>query len=1073
MKNSKKIIAGLCMLFAVTATFFAFTGKVLAGVAPGDIKGGTYTFQDGANIIGDFGPSGNVAFTDNDEFDGSPNYEPDTSAFCDPGDMPDQNGISGKIKFGINLTGDKSLPNVPAQIKLGYYTGANVCNGVLLSKNIANPNQAAKTDFQWDGDTIISLNGSSNDATFTPAPNQSNEVLYLNSASGGCAESAILLDQPQGNVGRYYQFSPIDQNNAFGQPSKNLDGYPAIKGFFDRETCHVDSVGTVNISGKAGTAAPTTTTCKPTDKSCTPSKSCEANFNTAFEWLLCPGLRMADSLAGAFNDFIEGQLNFCTGKSSTTGQTCTDNNLTDPVHRAWAIFRTLASVILVIVLLVMVISQAAGWGGLDAYTVRKMLPRLIIAVFLIQISWVMFKWFIDLSNDLGQGIQDLLFAPFGGSNSISLDKLMGAQIQTTTGSHAGSDVFAFFTVIAAAGVAWVSLPAIFSLAVIVIFALLTAFVTLVFRKILIITLVLLSPVALVAWIVPGTDKYWKMWLTNFQRILLMFPMIMALIAGGRILAFVTSSSGGGAVSNFAQLAIIVVAFFGPYFFLPKAYSWGGEFMKMAGDRIKGFSDKAAEKPKQYAKDRGESWREERRRKSKERVAQGNANALDKFRSGEFDPLYGRKSITVGGRTFGRDSRRREEAVRNYRAAGVESEEKEVKAADQAFGQLASQAENHDDFARSVAGARIGSQINFRDREGNDHRLRVSAAMKRAGMNGIVKYGTDRSFRELGRVMDELNHGSKEEQILAERFRDANAPNLLSRMNYLYRGTTGGRGPTDELPVWDGRALTGPVISRTQALGPGAFAQMEAPDLEALLAGLSQTANHNESPEAQAEARQYLGTIRANYEQAINNDQIRPNIGSSVNTAMKAFLDGTNIENLNDNRELARLNTRVEQVSGVSDPTLAARIAPDGVVTSAAATSAPPSEEGPPTGGARAPGFNTGAAGNVFYSRPQSGGFGPAAAGPTVVNIDHNAISSAVAEGVARGLSSGAIDLRGNPNEEIREATTPGGVVLPQGSEESRRIEQERLNVEREQLREQRENASRNEDNQNQPGDGQG
>jgi hypothetical protein len=60
MKNSKKIIAGLCMLFAVTATFFAFTGKVLAGVAPGDIKGGTYTFQDGANIIGDFGPSGNV-----------------------------------------------------------------------------------------------------------------------------------------------------------------------------------------------------------------------------------------------------------------------------------------------------------------------------------------------------------------------------------------------------------------------------------------------------------------------------------------------------------------------------------------------------------------------------------------------------------------------------------------------------------------------------------------------------------------------------------------------------------------------------------------------------------------------------------------------------------------------------------------------------------------------------------------------------------------------------------------------------------------------------------------------------
>jgi hypothetical protein len=159
--------------------------------------------------------------------------------------------------------------------------------------------------------------------------------------------------------------------------------------------------------------------------------ACEANNNTGFEWLICGVLRGIDDFTTRVNHLIEGQLNFNVQK-----------NLIQPkgIKQAWGSFRVIASALLVLVMLIMVFSQAISAGPFDAYTVRKLLPRLIAAVILIQISWVLSIFLINVANDLGQGVASLIAAPFGGTDQLDFDKLIG---QLGAAAPAGSKRYNF------------------------------------------------------------------------------------------------------------------------------------------------------------------------------------------------------------------------------------------------------------------------------------------------------------------------------------------------------------------------------------------------------------------------------------------------------------------------------------------------------------------------------------------------------------------------------------------------------------------------------------------------------
>ncbi len=242
----------------------------------------------------------------------------------------------------------------------------------------------------------------------------------------------------------------------------------------------------------------------------------------------------------------------------------------------------------------------------DAYTVKKVLPRLAIAVILIQLSWFIFTGMITLTTAIAYGVEGLIYSPFGGSGEFTLSALLGAATPSAGITGGGNGLFFYAAVAGGAGLAlFGGLGVILSLVATAFIAILMGFALLMFRQILIVALLLISPIALVAWILPNTEKLWKMWWESFSKLLIVFPMIVALIAVGRVFAFLTSGVRPGeaadnllsdiGVDTIIRLVFVVLGFFGPYFLIPKLFVLAGSafafFAGMANDRSRGVFDR--------------------------------------------------------------------------------------------------------------------------------------------------------------------------------------------------------------------------------------------------------------------------------------------------------------------------------------------------------------------------------------------------------------------------------------------------------------------------------------------------
>src|SRR3990167_2716448 len=368
----------------------------------------------------------------------------------------------------------------------------------------------------------------------------------------------------------------------------------------------------------------------------------EACYKSGWElsWVACPVITAAQGLANTLYNFVEDQLKFRVEDGKTKDSL---GDQREEVKKAWNNFRILVSGLVVILMLVMVISQAIGGGLFDAYTVKKMLPRLVIGVILIQLSWPIFSWVINFVDDLGRGLADIIYAPFGGADALDLNKIMEPFV--------GADVIAFnwFGVLGIVALGVVAPFLILGLILAVLIAIFAGFLTLLFRKILIILALITVPVALIAWMMPneGLRRYWKLWWDNFLKALMMFPLIILIIAGGRIFAKI-----GSGQSDLVGFFIVLVGFFGPLFILPKTFKWGGTAMQAVGGRIAEAGQKGLKKPKEFLGERQKGYKEERRLRSKERVAAGEGYnrkrpwryPVDKFLSGQWDPtLWGRRA----------------------------------------------------------------------------------------------------------------------------------------------------------------------------------------------------------------------------------------------------------------------------------------------------------------------------------------------------------------------------------------------------------------------------------------------
>jgi hypothetical protein len=581
MKQRAFILLSLSVLLLSMFVSLFHPGNALA-LAASDITGASYAFQDRANITATI--NGNqVVFTDADINDGTNGYAPATG-----------NGICNTHHgtFGIVIPGNPDWGSTPitGNLNVGVttVTGANTqCVSVTGQVKIDNTGDKANYKLEYNNGNITTLPGQTNSATYTGSqPNAPSDFYYSSDKNADFCPNGPSALIANGNSGTLYCLQEGDRGVRGSTGASNttpVKGSP-IDGLVPSSYDYISSQQTVGIFGTVGSTPPGATSTSTSTNSSAPSLSCNAGFNP-LNWLICGVINGLVGIVGDLDNLITGLLSVGSNNGSATPSKifCSSGTCND-YYNAWSSFRDIALGLLVVIGLIIVIAEALGVEALDAYTVRKVMPRLVIAVIFITLSWQIMEFFIELSNALGFGIRFLIYKPF--------DNLNG-QIKLGVGGD-GAVGLATGAAITAMGIfGLLSFVATAALAVFV------AFLVLVIRQLVIIMLVILAPIAILAYILPNTQNVFKIWWDSFSRALMMFPLIAGFIAVGRVFSAVAASGAASGVSGGGTTAVdslvAFAAYFAPYFLIPATFKFAGGALRQIGgfvnDRHRGAFDR--------------------------------------------------------------------------------------------------------------------------------------------------------------------------------------------------------------------------------------------------------------------------------------------------------------------------------------------------------------------------------------------------------------------------------------------------------------------------------------------------
>jgi hypothetical protein len=336
---------------------------------------------------------------------------------------------------------------------------------------------------------------------------------------------------------------------------------------------HVPVKVTLNTTASApDTTASTNTTGD------SPTINCSVTLFNPLSWLFCPLASALELVVTSLDNEINNFMDIKPGKGTYSVTADCGNDQWCSYYQSWVVVRNISLGLIAVFALVAVVSQAFGLEIFDAYTIRKVLPRLLIAAIGITLSWPLMMFFINFTNDLGFGIRQLIYAPFsGGTHNLKVQLGGGAQF-----------ISSFF--IAGGAIMLLGFAGLLSFVATAALAVSVAFLVLILRQMVIALLVIFAPIALACYVLPGTQKVWKLWWDSFSRGLLMFPIIAGMIAIGRVFAAV-NSHGAGSINQI----IAFVAYFAPYFMIPFTFKLAGGAIAtlggMVNDRSRGAFDR--------------------------------------------------------------------------------------------------------------------------------------------------------------------------------------------------------------------------------------------------------------------------------------------------------------------------------------------------------------------------------------------------------------------------------------------------------------------------------------------------
>ena len=297
----------------------------------------------------------------------------------------------------------------------------------------------------------------------------------------------------------------------------------------------------------------------------------------ALGWIVCPIIEFASNGVKMFyTGLVEPYLQIDAvlfDADSQGGAT---------VQRIWGIFQGFANLAFVIVFLFVIFSQLTG-VGIDNYGIKKILPKLIIGAVLINMSYLICQLAVDMSNILGRAVGSM-FKNMGSDLDSTISglsvNLYPEKAAAVTGKfEAGILVVVGIAAVLGVGAFLAAGPAILIPALLAVVSLavgiLFLFIMLALRQAIAVILVVISPMAFAAYILPNTKKLFDKWFEAFKGMLVAYPICAALVYGGDFVSKILLVSEGS--SQITSLGIILSAAavaIAPIFFIPSVIRKG-------------------------------------------------------------------------------------------------------------------------------------------------------------------------------------------------------------------------------------------------------------------------------------------------------------------------------------------------------------------------------------------------------------------------------------------------------------------------------------------------------------------
>lgn len=326
---------------------------------------------------------------------------------------------------------------------------------------------------------------------------------------------------------------------------------------------------------------------EPSGDGTTPKEEDQENCKIDYiGWIVCP---IVNTLASMSEGARARLINMLTvDAKSILGDTSEGS-----VYSYWSKIRDYANILFVVFFLFVIYSQMTGYG-LDNYGIKRMLPKLIVGVIVVNASFYICGLLVDLSNVVGSSafnfvsaaaVGDIPAGEWSNSDSGWINKIAGLALVLTVG------YFALATVI--------------SMLLFVVITAVTTIFLLGVREAIIILCIVLSPLAFVAMIMPNTEGLYKKWWSAFKAALMVYPMVGLVFGASNLAARILGS--GLDEKDIIMQSIVALLVFAPLLIVPKLVRNAVEIIGIGGAIA--WANKKMNKGRDRLTDKVGKWRE--------------------------------------------------------------------------------------------------------------------------------------------------------------------------------------------------------------------------------------------------------------------------------------------------------------------------------------------------------------------------------------------------------------------------------------------------------------------------------